>query len=111
MTLLLPPGRRVATLTDVHKAYGDNVVYTGVSVAVERGDRVALVGENGAGKSTLLKVLAGVLPFERGERTLGAHVAVHYYAQHQLDALDATRTGTAPDWPAERLVNPTATSR
>ena len=89
-----PPrtGRRVATLTDVHKAYGDNVVYTGVNVAVERGDRVALVGENGAGKSTLLKILAGVLPFERGERTLGAHVAVHYYAQHQLDALRATRT-------------------
>src|SRR5262245_17491043 len=89
-----PPrtGRRVATLTDVHKAYGDNVVYTGVNVAVERGDRVALVGENGAGKSTLLKILAGVLPFERGERTLGAHVAVHYYAQHQLDALNATRT-------------------
>ncbi len=89
-----PPrtGRRVATLTDVHKAYGDNVVYSGVSVAVERGDRVALVGDNGAGKSTLLKVLAGVLPFERGERALGAHVAVHYYAQHQLDALDATRT-------------------
>src|SRR5262245_3847388 len=89
-----PPrtGRRVATLTDVHKAYGDNVVYTGVNVAVERGDRVALIGENGAGKSTLLKILAGVLPFERGERTLGAHVAVHYYAQHQLDALNATRT-------------------
>jgi ATP-binding cassette subfamily F protein 3 len=89
-----PPrtGRRVATLTDVHKAYGDNVVYTGVNVAVERGDRVALVGENGAGKSTLLKILAGVLPFERGERTLGAHVAVHYYAQHQLDALNVTRT-------------------
>jgi len=89
-----PPrtGRRVATLIEVHKAYGDNVVYSGVNVAVDRGDRVALVGENGAGKSTLLKVLAGVLPFDRGERTLGAHVAVHYYAQHQLDALDATRT-------------------
>jgi ATP-binding cassette, subfamily F, member 3 len=89
-----PPrtGRRVATLIDIHKAYGDNVVYSGVNVAVERGDRVALVGENGAGKSTLLKVLAGVLPFERGERTLGAHVAVHYYAQHQLDALNPTRT-------------------
>jgi ATP-binding cassette subfamily F protein 3 len=89
-----PPrtGRRVATLTDIHKAYGDNVVYAGVDVAVERGERLALVGDNGAGKSTLLKILAGVLPFEHGERTLGAHVAVHYYAQHQLDALDPTRT-------------------
>jgi ATP-binding cassette subfamily F protein 3 len=89
-----PPrtGRRVATLTGLHKAYGDNVVYAGVDVAVERGERLALVGDNGAGKSTLLKVLAGVLPFERGERTLGAHVAVHYYAQHQLDALDPART-------------------
>jgi ATP-binding cassette subfamily F protein 3 len=89
-----PPrtGRRVVTLTGIHKAYGDNVVYAGVDVAVERGERVALVGDNGAGKSTLLKVMAGVLPFERGERVLGAHVAVHYYAQHQLDMLDPSRT-------------------
>jgi ATP-binding cassette subfamily F protein 3 len=89
-----PPrtGRRVATLSGIHKAYGDNVVYAGVDLAVERGERVALVGDNGAGKSTLLKIMAGGLPFDRGERTLGAHVAVHYYAQHQLDALDPART-------------------
>jgi ATP-binding cassette, subfamily F, member 3 len=89
-----PPrtGRRVATLAGIHKAYGDNVVYAGVDVAVERGERLALVGDNGAGKSTLLKIMAGVLPFDRGERTLGSHVAVHYYAQHQLDALDPGRT-------------------
>ena len=106
-----PPrtGRRVATLTAIHKAYGDNVVYAGVDVAVERGDRVALVGENGAGKSTLLKILAGALPFDRGERALGAHVAVHYYAQHQLDALTPSNTvleeivAVAPDLPHTRL--------
>ena len=106
-----PPrtGRRVATLSAVHKAYGDTVVYRGVDFEVERGDRVALVGENGAGKSTLLKILAGALAFERGERTLGAHVAVHYYAQHQLDALTPTNSvleeiiGAAPDLPHTRL--------
>jgi ATP-binding cassette subfamily F protein 3 len=89
-----PPrtGRRVATLCGIHKAYGDNVVYAGIDFDIERGDRVALVGVNGAGKSTLLRILAGVLPFERGERTLGAHVAVHYYAQHQVDALSPERT-------------------
>jgi ATP-binding cassette subfamily F protein 3 len=106
-----PPrtGRTVATLAGVHKAYGDNVVYRGIDFAVERGDRVALVGENGAGKSTLLKILAGALSFERGDRTLGAHVAVHYYAQHQLDALTPTRSAleeiveAAPNLPHTRL--------
>jgi ATP-binding cassette subfamily F protein 3 len=89
-----PPrtGRRVASLRGVRKAYGANVVYASVDVDVERGERVALVGVNGAGKSTLLRVLAGVLPFDAGERTLGTHVAVHYYAQHQLDVLDPAST-------------------
>src|SRR6266571_1871597 len=89
-----PPrtGRRVVTLAGVRKAYGDNVVYASVDFEVERGTRVALVGPNGGGKSTLLRMMAGVLPFDRGERTLGVHVAVHYYAQHQLDALTASAT-------------------
>jgi ATP-binding cassette subfamily F protein 3 len=89
-----PPrtGRRVAWLRGLHKAYGDTAVYAGVDFDLDRGERVALVGVNGAGKSTLLRILAGVLPFERGERGLGTHVEVHYYAQHQLDALDPDRT-------------------
>jgi ATP-binding cassette subfamily F protein 3 len=89
-----PPrtGRMVVTLSDVDKSYGDLAVYRGLTLTIERGERIALVGPNGAGKSTLLKILAGVLPFERGTRTLGSQVSIHYYAQHQIDTLDPSRT-------------------
>jgi hypothetical protein len=89
-----PPrtGRHVVQLRRIAKAYGPKVVYTGIDLDLERGDRIALVGPNGAGKSTLLRILAGGLSPDSGERVLGAHVTTHYYAQHQLDALDPTRT-------------------
>jgi ATP-binding cassette subfamily F protein 3 len=89
-----PPrsGDEVISLQHIRKAYGDKVVYADLSLALRRGDRAALVGPNGAGKSTLLKVLAGVLPFERGERKLGHNVTAAYYAQHQLELLDRSNT-------------------
>ena len=85
-----PPrsGTTVCELRRIRKAYGDKVVYASVDFRLLRGDRVALVGVNGAGKSTLLKIVAGLLPFEAGDRVLGHNVSVHYYAQHQLDALN-----------------------
>ena len=90
-----PPrsGRTVITLTDVEKRYGDNVVYAGdLDLQLERGQRVALIGPNGAGKSTLLKILAGVLEVEGGTRELGSNVRVAYFAQHQIEALNAANT-------------------
>ncbi|MEE8494478.1 MAG: ATP-binding cassette domain-containing protein [Nitrospirales bacterium] len=87
-----PSGREVLELTGVAKSYGQNVVYESLDFSVERGQRIALVGENGAGKSTLLKLLAGVLPFEKGERTIGHGVSLHYFAQHQADILNSEHT-------------------
>ena len=89
-----PPrsGSEIMALNDVGKAYGDNVVYRGLNLTLERGDRIALVGPNGAGKSTLLKILAGVLPIDGGQRRLGHNVITSYYAQHVLDQLDPNNT-------------------
>ncbi|MER3424420.1 MAG: ABC transporter ATP-binding protein [Nitrospiraceae bacterium] len=90
----VPPasGRQVLELCGVAKSYGETVVYASLDFSVERGQRVALVGENGAGKSTLLKMLAGVLPFEKGTRTVGHGVTLHYFAQHQAETLNPEHT-------------------
>ncbi|HET6820474.1 MAG TPA: ABC-F family ATP-binding cassette domain-containing protein [Candidatus Limnocylindria bacterium] len=89
-----PPrsGRTVITLEDVVKRYGQHTVYDGLDLVLERGQKVALIGPNGAGKSTLLKILAGVLPFDAGTRELGSNVRVAYFAQHQIEALNADNT-------------------
>ena len=77
---------------DMKKSYGDLVVYDGLSLHVERGAKIALVGENGAGKSTLLKLLAGVLDADSGTIALGANVTRAYFAQRQSEILDPNLT-------------------
>ena len=87
-----PSGRLPLDLQGIRKQYGENVVYDNMDFAVERGQRVALVGENGAGKSTLLKILSGVLEFEAGTRKEGHGVSLHYFAQHQAEILNPEHT-------------------
>ena len=89
-----PPrsGRVVLEFEDVSFSYADVPVYEGLDLVLERGDKVALVGPNGAGKSTLLKLAAGVLTPHAGERRVGHNVALGYFAQHQIEALDNENT-------------------
>lgn len=82
-----PAGQQVLELRDMGKSYDDNLVFRGVNLPVERGDKVALVGPNGAGKSTLLKICAGVLRHD-GERILHPKVQLEYFSQHRIDMLD-----------------------
>jgi len=85
-------GHKVITLKDIHHAYPAQVVYAGIDFLAERGQRTVLVGPNGAGKSTLLKILAGVLQFQSGTRTLGHNVREGYYSQYRVDMLRPERT-------------------
>ncbi len=85
-------GEVVVRAQGLAKAFGSTVVYRDAAFGIRRGDRVALVGPNGAGKSTLLKLLDGRIAPDAGTLELGHNVAVQYYAQHQLEALDPNRT-------------------
>ena len=89
-----PPrsGLRAITLKDVRHAYDSLVVYDLLNFAAERGQRTVLVGPNGAGKSTLLKLLAGILPVQKGERDLGHNVRVGYFSQHRVEMLNVRQT-------------------
>src|SRR5262249_16797536 len=85
-------GRSVLELRDARKAYGDLVVYDGLTLGLERGERVALVGPNGAGKTTLVKMLAGAESLSAGERKVGHNVEIGYFAQDQTNVLDPNKT-------------------
>jgi ATP-binding cassette subfamily F protein 3 len=85
-------GDIVITLKNIAKSYDSKVVYRDLNLVLNRGDRVALVGPNGAGKTTLLKMLAGVLPFEKGERILGHNVTTAYFAQYYVELLNPRNT-------------------
>ena len=89
-----PPrsGDQVAVLEDVSKTYGRRVVHDHLSVTIRRGERWCVMGKNGAGKTTLLRMVAGVLPPDTGEVTLGASVRLGYFAQQALDVLDPNLT-------------------
>jgi len=81
-------GRVVIELKGIHKSYGEKQIFNGIDFDIDRGDRIAFVGVNGAGKSTLSKIIAGVEPFDAGERKAGHNVIVSYFAQHQADELN-----------------------
>jgi ATP-binding cassette subfamily F protein 3 len=85
-------GHRVIEVKNLHKSYGETVVYRGIDLALFRGDKVALVGPNGAGKSTLLKILAGVLDYDKGDVLPGKDITRAYFAQHQFDLLRPDNT-------------------
>ena len=98
-------GRLVAEINDLSHSYGDQILFLGAELEVERGDRIAFVGPNGAGKSTLLRLVMGMEQPDGGRACLGEHnVEAGYFEQNQAEALDLSKTvidtifEVVPDW-------------
>jgi ATP-binding cassette, subfamily F, member 3 len=86
------PGRILMELNHIAKAYGSLNIFENLDLTIERGDRIAFLGVNGAGKSTLARIIAGIEPFQGGERKPGHNVLIGYYAQNQAEELEANKT-------------------
>ena len=69
-------------LSDISLTFGGDPLFRDVSLTVQQGDRVALVGRNGSGKSTLMKVMAGLVEADTGTRTVPPGISVGYMEQH-----------------------------
>ncbi|MCP3931527.1 MAG: ATP-binding cassette domain-containing protein [Bacteroidetes bacterium] len=85
-------GQVVVEAKNVVKNYGEKRVLTGVDLKLDRGERVAFVGQNGMGKTTLAKMIVKELEATDGEIKLGYNVELGYYAQNQSDSLHSKHT-------------------
>ena len=86
------PGKVIFEAQNLGKAYGKKQIFDKVDFIVERGARIALLGQNGQGKTTLAKILAGDITDFSGEWNLGHNVNIGYFAQNQEEVLTPDKT-------------------
>ena len=95
MTLNFPvsitPGKIVVEAENLSKSYGDKLVLTDIDLLIERGSKIAFVGQNGQGKSTLAKMMVNDISYE-GQMKIGHNVQIGYFAQNQAEYLDGNKT-------------------
>ena len=85
------PGKIILEAKDISKSFADKHVLNSVNINIERGEKIAFVGQNGQGKSTLAKILVGELESE-GKVRLGHNVQIGYFAQNQSTYLNGKKT-------------------
>lgn len=89
--LSVNPGKQVLEIESLSKSYSEKNILNDISIAIGRGEKIALLGANGIGKSTLLKCITNKIEFS-GSVKHGHNVNVTYFAQDQADRLDKTKT-------------------
>ena len=85
------PGKVIVEAEKVSKTYGDKTVLNNFNFMIERGTKLAFVGQNGQGKTTLAKIIIGEIEHQ-GQLKLGHNVQIGYFAQNQAEYLDGNKT-------------------
>lgn len=103
-------GRDVISIKNLTHGYGDNILFLGTNLHIERGDKIAFLGPNGSGKSTLLRLIMGAEEALDGHVGFGEHnIRPAYFEQNQAEALDLEKTlydtigDEVPTWKTEEV--------
>jgi len=75
---------------NITKSYNERPLLQSISLAIDQGDKIGVIGVNGTGKSTLLKIIAGAQEAEQGQVTLGRGVRINYLSQNPVFQQEAT---------------------
>ncbi|MVO10417.1 ATP-binding cassette domain-containing protein [Flavobacterium sp. TP390] len=96
LKLKFPPsvrsGQYPVIVKDLHKSYGDKVIFKDANIVIERGQKVAFVGKNGEGKSTMIKAIMKEIGIDSGSVEIGHNAQIGYFAQNQAALLDGEAT-------------------
>lgn len=96
LRLKFPPsvrsGQYPVVVKDLHKSYGDKVIFKDANIVIERGEKVAFVGKNGEGKSTMIKAIMKEIEINGGSVEIGHNAQIGYFAQNQASLLDENMT-------------------
>ncbi|WP_333694520.1 ABC-F family ATP-binding cassette domain-containing protein [Flavobacterium sp.] len=96
LRLKFPPsvrsGQYPVVVKDLHKSYGDKVIFKDANIVIERGQKVAFVGKNGEGKSTMIKAIMKEIEINGGSVEIGHNAQIGYFAQNQASLLDENMT-------------------
>ncbi|WLD24166.1 ABC-F family ATP-binding cassette domain-containing protein [Flavobacterium dauae] len=87
----ITPGKVVLEMEHVTKAYGNKTIFKDINLFIERGSKIAFVGQNGQGKSTLIKAIMNEFDYS-GTIKIGHNVQLGYFAQNQAEYLDGEKT-------------------
>lgn len=97
-----PSGQVVFKVEGISKAFEDNRVIRDFSIDILRGEKIGVIGNNGKGKTTLLKMLAGILPPDKGLIDPGHQVQIGYFPQNHSEVVDKKSNLTVFDWLKKR---------
>ncbi len=95
LNIKFPPAPRSGDIVfeckDLAKNYGDHLVFSGVNITIQRGEKIAFIGRNGEGKTTMSRIVVRELDYT-GEARIGYNVNIGYFAQNQDELLDNSKT-------------------